>query len=104
MEIYPDDIFVVYSFFINFNNCKVMETPDIQQKADEIRDKAIENFTKRAGDKYDRGQREHGGLITERVIISDLEDEIIDLWFYLSALKEKIGRLGVEAHIIERRL
>lgn len=68
------------------------DTPEILEEANRIRNEALDRFVSKASHKYDAGQREHGGLITERVVFGDLEDEIIDLWFYLQALKEKLNR------------
>ena len=63
------------------------------EEANRIRDNALDALAARAKEKYDKGQREHGGLITERVCLDDLEDEIIDLWFYVQALRTKISRI-----------
>ena len=60
--------------------------------AESIRDYALKRWDELAKEKYDAGQEEHGGLITNREIIKDIEGEVIDLWFYLQALKIKIGR------------
>lgn len=62
------------------------------KEANRIKQDALDAFVSKAFDKYDAGQREHGGLITDRVCLEDLEDEIIDLWFYLHALRVKLGR------------
>lgn len=56
---------------------------------DKIRDDAIEYFTREAAEKFDEGQEEHGGCLDERVCEVDIEDEIIDLWFYVQSLSEK---------------
>ena len=56
---------------------------------DKIRDDAIEYFTREAAEKFDEGQEEHGGSLDERVSEVDIEDEIIDLWFYVQSLSEK---------------
>jgi hypothetical protein len=67
------------------------EEKELLRRANLIKDDAIGHFIKRSGAKYDAGQREHGGLITFRVTLEDLEDEIIDLWFYLQAFKSKLS-------------
>tara|TARA_B110000495_G_scaffold182429_1_gene177950 strand:- start:333 stop:563 length:231 start_codon:yes stop_codon:yes gene_type:complete len=59
-------------------------------KGDGLRDRSILQFQYRAKTKYDKGQAEHGGYLADRVDFKDLEDEIIDMWFYIQALKEKI--------------
>ena len=61
---------------------------------EEIRDRQIEKFTLLAKAKYDTGQKEHGGLLTETVNWKDLEDEVIDLWFYISSMREKQEKNG----------
>ena len=65
------------------------DSKEVLQEAEDIKIRALKRFHERAYAKYDAGQREHGGLITERVTLKDLEDEIIDLWFYLSAYQDR---------------
>ena len=72
------------------------ENKALTEEANRIKNQAIEAFSAKAFQKYDAGQAEHGGLLTERVSLEDLEDEIIDLWFYLQALKEKLAKVGDE--------
>ena len=50
-----------------------------------IRDFSIDRFNLLAGEKYDRGQVEHGGLLKKTVTIEKLEEEILDLWHYVQA-------------------
>ena len=45
-----------------------------------IKNFALKRWDKLAAKKYDAGQAAHGGLITERDSIADLEEEIIDAW------------------------
>ena len=59
---------------------------------DEIRDRQIEKFMLLAKTKFDKGQREHKGILTERVNWKDLEDEVIDLWFYICSMREKVEK------------
>ena len=66
---------------------------EFEEEANRIRDDALDAFAVKAREKYDKGQKEHGGLLNERVCLDDLEDEIIDLWFYTRALREKISKL-----------
>ena len=73
------------------DNTAHKDSPELLEEARRIRDEALDGFMSKASRKYDAGQKEHGGLITERVTLGDLEDEIIDLWFYLQALKEKLN-------------
>ena len=56
---------------------------------DKTRDDALQYFMEVAGDKFDAGQKEHGGSLDERVSEVDIDDEIIDLWFYVQSLSEK---------------
>ena len=56
---------------------------------DKTRDDALQYFMEVAGDKFDAGQKEHGGSLDERVSEVDIENEIIDLWFYVQSLSEK---------------
>lgn len=60
------------------------------QEAERIRDFSLFRFQELAKAKYDKGQAEHGGIITDRCLVDELENEIIDLWFYVSALKLKL--------------
>ena len=56
-----------------------------------LRDKAIAHFRKAAFAKYNRGQKEHGGFLPDRLHdFTSLEEEVIDLWFYIQALKHKL--------------
>ena len=72
------------------------ESEELLEEANRIKNQAIDAFRSKAFQKYDAGQKEHGGLLTERVSLEDLEDEIIDLWFYLQALKERLAKAGDE--------
>ena len=60
-----------------------MRTPD------EIRNTAIKRFEDISETKFNRGQREHGGSLDENVTLEDIEDEIIDMWFYTQSLRMK---------------
>ena len=66
-----------------------MEKP---RSPDQIRDAAITHFIERAVPKFDKGQAEHGGSCDERANFEELENEIIDLWFYLMSLKHQLER------------
>lgn len=59
-----------------------------------IRDGALRRFQEIAKAKYDAGQREHGGLIIDRELLTELENEVIDLWFYVQGLRIKLGILN----------
>ena len=58
---------------------------------DEIRDIAMARFNEFAPKKYDLGQLEHGTVLSETVKLECLEEEIVDLWFYLQALKLRLS-------------
>lgn len=60
-----------------------------ERTPDEIRDEAIQFFTLKAYAKFNCGQDEHGGNLDKRVRFRDIEDEIIDLWFYVQSLRTK---------------
>ena len=60
---------------------------------DGIRDFALDRFMRAGKAKYDAGQAEHGGLITDRKLFEELEAEIIDQWFYLQAIRIKHNEL-----------
>lgn len=65
-----------------------MNTPEA------IKNFALKRWDKLAAKKYDAGQAAHGGLITERDSIADLEEELIDAWFYIQAIRIKIGKIN----------
>ena len=64
------------------NTCR--ETPE------GFRDGAIEDFVTLAFNKYNKGQEEHGGYLPDRASFQDLEEEIIDLWFYVRAMRHRV--------------
>ena len=84
----------------------------IMGKAREFRDKCLDLFRPKASKKYDRGQKEHGGYLPHTASLEDLEEEIIDAWFYLQAIKErqghqkgaKIARIHVNQHNVRSNL
>lgn len=57
----------------------------------EFKNTAIKLFAQKASDKYDKGQEEHGGYLPFDVIFKDIEDEVMDMWFYIQALKLKLS-------------
>jgi hypothetical protein len=59
----------------------------------EIKEFALNRWDKLAGKKYDDGQSRHGGLLTDRDSLNDLEEEIIDAWFYVQSLRIKLGKI-----------
>jgi len=70
---------------------------DPKPSKDEIlRDEAIARFTEKATSKFNAGIQEHnpngGNDLEDRATFADLEDEIIDLWYYVQGLKRRIHR------------
>jgi len=49
----------------------------------------LTSFVKQAIGKYIRGQMEHGGNIEDRNLNHEIDQELIDLFFYHSANKRK---------------
>lgn len=60
------------------------------QLAYEFRDHAINLFGTLAHRKYNKGQEEHGGFLPRDVTLKDIEDEMIDNWFYFQAFKSQL--------------
>ena len=56
-------------------------------KPEGLRDYSMARFNELAAAKYDAGQEEHKGLLIERVTFNELEEELIDSWHYLQAMK-----------------
>jgi len=63
--------------------------PD-QRTPAEIRNESIRRFNELAAMKFNAGQAEHKGCLDERVTFAHMEEEIIDLWFYVQSMKKKI--------------
>lgn len=74
----------------NSSEDKEFKEEDLLLASGKFRDECVERFNKLAKAKYDKGQREHGGYLPIDVSISDLEDEVLDQWFYLQAVRAKI--------------
>ncbi len=60
----------------------------------EFKKASIKLFMDKADDKYNKGQEEHGGYLPFDVTFKDLEDEIIDMWFYVQAMKLKVAKFS----------
>ena len=67
-----------------------------KRTSETIRDDAVRRFMQLAPVKYDMGQEEHGGLLDETVKWKSVEDEIIDLWFYIQSMKRRAFFLADE--------
>ena len=57
---------------------------------EEIARQSVERFRAMAIPKYEAGQREHGGDLVQKVRLEHLEEEIIDLWHYVYALRLRL--------------
>ena len=64
-----------------------MNTPE------SFRDQALADFQKKAFEKYNKGQIEHGGFLPDRADFDDIEEEIIDCWFYIRGMRQRLERL-----------
>ena len=62
----------------------------------ELRDRAIARFSDKARKKFDAGAKEHGGDVLDlsvEALFNALEEEKIDEWFYLQALRVVVDEL-----------
>jgi len=57
---------------------------------EEIARQRVERFWALATEKYMAGQKEHGGCLVDKVKLAHLEEEIIDLWHYVYALRLRL--------------
>ena len=58
---------------------------------EEIAKKSVDRFNELATAKYLAGQAEHGGCLPEKVSLAHIEEEVLDIWHYLQALKIRLG-------------
>ncbi len=58
---------------------------------EEIAKKSVDRFNELATAKYMAGQDEHGGCLVDKVCLANMEEEIIDLWHYIQALRLRLG-------------
>ena len=59
------------------------------------RDSALVRFQEMAAAKYEAGQKEHGGNLWEKPgLLDNMEEEVIDAWFYIQALKQQQNLLN----------
>ena len=75
---------------------KKFQEEDLLLASGEFRDYCLKRFNTLAKAKYDKGQKEHGGYLPVDVAITDLEDEVMDQWFYLQAVRAKLHALCPE--------
>ena len=57
---------------------------------EEIAKQSVDRFKALATAKYMAGQEEHGGCLVDKVKLAHLEEEIIDLWHYVFALRLRL--------------
>ena len=57
---------------------------------EEIARQSVERFRALGVRKYLAGQKEHGGDLVQKVRLEHLEEEIIDLWHYVYALRLRL--------------
>lgn len=62
-----------------------------------IKQRSLRSFMEKASAKYDSGQKEHGGILTDRNCMDEMGHEIIDLWHYYSA--ERIRQEAKDRYI-----
>ena len=59
---------------------------------EEIAKKSVDRFNNLATAKFMAGQAEHGGNLVNKVRLENAEEEIIDLWHYIQALRLRLGK------------
>ena len=57
---------------------------------EEIAKQSVDRFKALATAKYMAGQEEQGGCLVDKVRLAHLEEEIIDLWHYVYALRLRL--------------
>ena len=64
---------------------------DITEEQAESMDQALKRFQILAKNKYMAGQQEHGGNLWEKSnLIDHAEEEVLDLWYYLQGIRQKL--------------
>ena len=58
---------------------------------EEIAKKSVDRFNELATAKYLAGQEAHGGCLVDKVCLAHMEEELVDCWHYLQALKIRLG-------------
>ena len=59
---------------------------------EEIAKRSVDRFNELATAKYMAGQDEHGGCLVDKVCLAHMEEEIIDLWHYIQALRLRLEK------------
>lgn len=67
------------------------ERTRVKERSWKIKSDALRRFAARAPKKFDDGVKEHGPYIVTCNALDHMEDEIIDMWFYLQTLREQIS-------------
>ena len=65
---------------------------DCNLTPEEIAKRSVDRFNELATAKYMAGQEEHGGCLVDKVCLANMEEEIIDLWHYVQALRLRLGQ------------
>ena len=65
---------------------------DCDLTPEEIAKRSVDRFNDLATAKYMAGQDEHGGCLVNKVCLDHMEEEIIDLWHYIQALRLRLGK------------
>ena len=65
---------------------------DCNLTPEEIAKRSVDRFNELATAKYMAGQEEHGGCLVDKVCLAHMEEEIIDLWHYVQALRLRLGQ------------
>lgn len=55
---------------------------EMMTTSDTIKNGSLQTFLDAASTKFDKGQQEHGGLLTDRDCFMEMQKEIIDQWHY----------------------
>lgn len=76
----------IFNFINNLNTANGCPLTEAQVK--EIADD-LSGFVCKASIKYIKGQKEHGGHISDRDLDKEIDNELIDLFFYQYARKRK---------------
>ena len=58
----------------------------------EIAKRSVDRFNELATAKYMAGQDEHGGCLVDKVCLDHMEEELVDCWHYLQALKIRLTK------------
>tara|TARA_Y100000593_G_scaffold90025_1_gene175466 strand:- start:140 stop:397 length:258 start_codon:yes stop_codon:yes gene_type:complete len=64
---------------------------DCDLTPEEIAKRSVDRFNQLATAKYMQGQAEHGGCLVNKVCLDHMEEELVDCWHYLQALKIRLG-------------